>query len=44
MTATRTRAQFGFAPDDLVLLQPTRAIPRKNIPGAVAFAAELARA
>ncbi len=38
----RTRAQFGFAPDDLVLLQPTRAIPRKNIPGAIAFAAELA--
>lgn len=38
-----TRAQFGFAPDDLVLLQPTRAIPRKNIPAAIRFAAELAR-
>jgi glycosyltransferase involved in cell wall biosynthesis len=38
-----TRARFGFAPDDLVLLQPTRAIPRKNIPAAIAFAAELAR-
>lgn len=38
-----TRAAFGFAPDDLVLLQPTRAIPRKNVPGAVAFANELAR-
>lgn len=37
-----TRERFGFAPDDLVLLQPTRAIPRKNIPGAIAFAAELA--
>ena len=35
----RARAPtFGFAPDDLVLLQPTRAIPRKNIPGAIAFA------
>jgi glycosyltransferase involved in cell wall biosynthesis len=36
-----TRAAFGFASDDLVLLQPTRAIPRKNIPAAIAFAAEL---
>jgi glycosyltransferase involved in cell wall biosynthesis len=38
-----TRAACGFAPDDLVLLQPTRAIPRKNIPAAIEFAAELAR-
>jgi glycosyltransferase involved in cell wall biosynthesis len=38
-----TRDLFGFAPDDLVLLQPTRAIPRKNIPGAIDFAAELQR-
>ena len=37
-----TRAAFGFAPDDVVLLQPTRAIPRKNVPGAVAFATEIA--
>jgi glycosyltransferase involved in cell wall biosynthesis len=37
-----TRAAFGFAPDDLVLLQPTRAIPRKNIPAAITFAADLA--
>jgi len=37
-----TRAAHGFAPDDLVLLQPTRAIPRKNVPGAIAFARELA--
>jgi len=39
----RTRAEFGFAPSDVVLLQPTRAIPRKNIPAAIQFAAELAR-
>jgi mannosylglucosylglycerate synthase len=38
-----TRAEFGFAPTDLVLLQPTRAIPRKNIPAAIRFATELAR-
>jgi glycosyltransferase involved in cell wall biosynthesis len=38
-----TREQFGFAPDDIVLLQPTRAIPRKNIPGAIGFATELQR-
>jgi glycosyltransferase involved in cell wall biosynthesis len=38
-----TRAAFGFGEDDLVLLQPTRAIPRKNVPGAVAFANALAR-
>ena len=38
-----TRATFGFASDEVVLLQPTRAIPRKNVPGAVAFANELAR-
>jgi glycosyltransferase involved in cell wall biosynthesis len=36
-----TRQAFGFGHDDLVLLQPTRAIPRKNIPGAIAFAAAL---
>jgi glycosyltransferase involved in cell wall biosynthesis len=38
-----TRRAFGFEPDDVVLLQPTRAIPRKNVPAAVAFADELAR-
>jgi glycosyltransferase involved in cell wall biosynthesis len=37
-----TRASFGFAPDDVVLLQPARAIPRKNVPAAVEFAVELA--
>src|SRR5205823_5230767 len=36
-----TRTAFGFTSDDLVLLQPTRAIPRKNIPAAIMFAAEL---
>jgi glycosyltransferase involved in cell wall biosynthesis len=39
----RTRADFGFASSDIVLLQPTRAIPRKNIPAAIEFAVELAR-
>jgi glycosyltransferase involved in cell wall biosynthesis len=38
----RTRASLGFAPDEIVLVQPTRAIPRKNIPGAIAFAGGLA--
>jgi glycosyltransferase involved in cell wall biosynthesis len=37
-----TREAFGFAPEYLVLLQPTRAIPRKNIPASIAFAADLA--
>jgi len=38
-----TRAHFGFAPDELVVLQPSRAIERKNVPGAVRFASYLAR-
>jgi mannosylglucosylglycerate synthase len=38
----RTRAEFAFSPGEIVLLQPTRAIPRKNIPATVAFAAALA--
>ena len=38
-----TRAQFGFGPDELLLLQPSRAIERKNVPGAVRFASYIAR-
>jgi glycosyltransferase involved in cell wall biosynthesis len=38
----RARAALGFAPRELVLVQPTRAIPRKNVPGAIEFAAEIA--
>jgi glycosyltransferase involved in cell wall biosynthesis len=37
-----TRAAFGFAEDAIVLLQPARAIPRKNVPAAIAFASEVA--
>src|SRR5262249_3231589 len=36
-----TRAAFGFADDDFVLLQPARAIERKNVPGALRFAQQL---
>ena len=32
-----TRARFGFPDDALVILQPSRAIERKNVPGAVRF-------
>jgi len=36
-----TRAAFGFGDDDFVLLQPSRAIERKNVPGALRFAQQL---
>jgi len=36
-----TRAAFGFGNDDFVLLQPARAIERKNVPGALRFAQQL---
>lgn len=37
-----TRKSFGFAPDDLVVLQPTRAIPRKEVGRAIEFTRSLA--
>jgi len=41
--AARTRQQMGFAREDVVLLQPTRAIPRKNVAGGLHFAESVAR-
>jgi glycosyltransferase involved in cell wall biosynthesis len=38
-----TRAQFGFGAHELVVLQPSRAIERKNVPGAIRFASHVAR-
>jgi glycosyltransferase involved in cell wall biosynthesis len=37
-----TRRGMGFAPDEVVVLQPARAIPRKDVPRALRFAHELA--
>lgn len=37
-----TRAHFGFDDDAFVILQPSRAIERKNVPGSVRLAAHLA--
>jgi mannosylglucosylglycerate synthase len=38
-----TRAHFGFGENEFVVLQPSRAIERKNVPGAVRLASYLAR-
>lgn len=35
---SRTRARLGFGEDELVLLHPVRAIPRKDVPAAVRVA------
>jgi glycosyltransferase involved in cell wall biosynthesis len=37
----RTRSSLAVGRDDLLFLQPTRALPRKNVGGAVALAREL---
>jgi mannosylglucosylglycerate synthase len=37
-----TRGALGFEPDEIVVLQPARAIPRKNVPAALHFVEELA--
>jgi hypothetical protein len=38
-----TRAAFGFGDEELVVLQPSRAIERKNVPGALRYTSTLAR-
>lgn len=39
-----TRAAFGFGPGELIVLHPARAIPRKNVPGALEFMTRLGAA
>ncbi|MFW5828748.1 MAG: glycosyltransferase [Planctomycetota bacterium] len=38
---TDMKADLGFAPDDIIILQPTRVIPRKGIPHAITLVEQL---
>jgi mannosylglucosylglycerate synthase len=35
---TAMRSRLGIVPDEILVVQPTRAIPRKNVPGGIALA------